>query len=387
MIGAMSYSPRRVMNAWEKIGWHSGHVAVLRALNAAKFASRAEIAQATGLSPQSMTRIGQELIASGHVSQLARRHTGGMGQPAIELGIVPGRIVSLGLVLEHDRITCVISDLVEGVTKRIEKHGDFLRAEPSGEASEALVAETLRHVPQDAVLLGLGVSQSGFFYDPAVQRVVRRGDVEGWMQLDLDTRITERFGIEVIVENDGRAAAAGHLVHGVGAQFDNFFVFIMTRGLGGGAIVGRKLLRGRMGNAGEIAWLFPHTPHVRPSTESLVMCLGLSSDDELEAAATRALADGNGALAAWLTDNVAMIEQALLPVCAMIDPEAIVFAGRMPIAIRKALADRVQLSGRTFSGVSAPLPQIIVDPAADCLEIGAASLPVARLFEGVSRRR
>ncbi|WP_374130320.1 ROK family transcriptional regulator [Sphingomonas sp. 28-62-20] len=375
------------MNSWEKVGWHSGHIAVLRALNAAKRASRAEIAQATGLSPQSMTRICQELIAADHVFEFARRHTGGMGQPAIELGIVPGRILSLGLVLEHDRITCVISDLVEGVIRRVEKRGDFLRADPSAQVSETLIAETLLHVPDKSVLLGLGVSQSGFFYDPALQRVVRRGDLEGWMQLDLDVRITERFGIDVVVENDGRAAAAGHLVHGAGAQFDNFFVFVMTHGLGGGAIVGRKLLRGRMGNAGEIAFLFPHTPHVRPSTESLAMCMGLSSDDELEVAATRAIEDGDANVEAWLKENVALIERALLAVCAMIDPEAIVLAGRMPIAVRKALAGRVQLSGVSFGGVTAPPPQLIVDPAADCLEIGAASLPVARLFDDASRRR
>lgn len=383
----MSTSTRRTVNDWENAGWHSGHIGVLRALNTAKRASRAEIAQASGLSPQSLTRIGQELIATGFVRELARRHTGGLGQPAIELGIVPGRILSLGLVLEHDRITCVVSDLAQGVILRIERQGDFIRAQPSAEASEALIAQALSHVPDDAVMLGLGVSQSGFFYDPAVQRVVRRGDVEGWMALDLDVRIKERFGLDVVVENDGRAAAAGHLVHGVGARFDNFFVLVMTRGLGGGSIAERKVLRGRMGNAGEIAWLFPGTPQVRPSTESLARCLGVPGDEGLEDAASAALEAGTADLEAWLETTSAQIEQALLAVLAMTDPEAIVFAGRMPIAVRKALAQRVHLSGRTFAGVTVPPPEIVVDPAADCLEIGAASLPVARLFEGARHRR
>ncbi|MET4897829.1 ROK family transcriptional regulator [Sphingomonadaceae bacterium jetA1] len=368
----------------DKTGWHAGHLAVLHALNIAKHASRAEIAQTTGLSPQSMTRIGQELIASGHIVEVRRRHTGGMGQPAIELGLVPGRILSLGLVLEHDRITCVLSDLVDGVIRRIEQEGDFLLAARSADASEALVAEALRHIPIDATLLGLGVSQSGFFFDKTARRVVRRGDIEGWMQLDLDVRLSERFGLDVIVENDGRAAAAGHLVHGVGSEYGSFFVVLMTRGVGGGAVIDRQLLRGRMGNAGEFAMLLPRSGNVRPSTESLADCLGLSVDSELAEAAIRSRAPG---MNAWLNENAAYLERALLSVCALIDPEAIVFAGRLPLSIRAALAERIRLSGVSIGNISAPLPPIIVDTAADCLEIGAASLPVARLFAGLGRRR
>jgi len=64
---------------------------------------------ATG-SPQSLTRITQELISGGYVPEV-KRGIPADGTPAIEMSLAPGRLLSIGLILEHDRITCVTSDL------------------------------------------------------------------------------------------------------------------------------------------------------------------------------------------------------------------------------------------------------------------------------------
>ena len=381
--GSAPFTPR-----YRPLPWHDGQLQVLRALHFARRASRRELATDSGLSPQSLTRIAQELLSTGFIEELERRRTGGMGQPAIELRITPGRILSLGLVLEHDRITCVLSDLADGVLRRVQVSGDFVSAEVTACTAEKLITDVMGALPKDGILLGLGVSQSGFFFAPATQRIVALGDIEGWVGMDLGARLSERFHIDVYIENDGRAAATGHLVHGIGTQFENYFVVLMTRGIGGGGVVDRRLIRGRSGNAGEMPMLVPRRGGIRPSIESLADHLGLSyTDASFEAAVETALAQDDSLLTEWLTVSAAKLENALGDVCAVLDPEAVIFSGRMPFAIRTALADRIRLSGPSVGGISAPAPLIVVDPAADCLEIGAAALPVARVFSGLNLRR
>lgn len=364
--------------------WHAGQIKVLRALHLAGKATRAELAASVGLSAQSLTRITQELIAGGYVQEVKRRHTGGMGQPAIELSLTPGRFLALGLVLEHDRITCVISDLVTGIVDRLQRVGEFATAKLSLEVSEELVAGALGRLPSDGTLLGLGISQSGFFFASPTERMISKNDIEGWMQLDMAEHMRTRFGIEVVIENDGCAAAAGHLVHGVGTRFNSFFLVLMTRGLGGGAVINRQLLRGRSGNAGEIATLLPSQTLgvTRPNLDSLHNYLAKTwnrevSIEEIE----EALARKDPALEYWLNEVARILSDGLIYITAILDPEAIILAGRMPISIRTALADRLQLRGVTFVGVSAPPPTVVVDPDTDCLELGAAALPVTRFFE------
>lgn len=363
--------------------WHAGQIKVLRTLHLAGKATRAELSGATGLSPQSLTRITQELISGGYVQEVQRRHTGGMGQPAIEMSLAPGRLLSIGLVLEHDRITCVTSDLAKGVIHRLSRDGEFLSAKLGTKVSVELVAKALKAIPKNTTLLGLGISQSGFFFDLPTRRMISKADIEGWKQIDLAELMRQRFSIDVDIENDGSAAAAGHLVHGVGTRYRSFFLVYMTRGLGGGVVSERRLWRGRSGNAGEIGNLLPELSKglARPSLENLTNRLSKAwnrpaSIEEIETALSRK----DPALMSWLDEAAGVLRSALISICAILDPEAVILAGRMPLSIRTALADRLNLRGVTFVGISAPPPDVVVDPDSDCLEHGAAALPVTRFF-------
>ncbi|MFN3228458.1 MAG: ROK family transcriptional regulator [Asticcacaulis sp.] len=370
-----------------KLPWHAGQIRVLKALHQSGRASRVELSALTGLSPQSITRITQELIANGLVQELKRRHTGGMGQPAIELGLVPGRLLSLGLVIEFDRLTCLTSDLATGLVSREVQAGDFIQAAESLRAGEAMVRDALAALSSDAFVLGLGLSQSGFFFDPSSRKILSRGDVEGWMSLDLAAHLEALFGLDVTLENDGCAAAAGHLIHGVGTQYSSFFLVYMTRGVGGGAVYDRRLIRGRAGNAGEIAELLPRTAIgiPRPSVESLNHFMQQAWREPVTPERIQtALTAQDPALMDWLDQSAFHLNQALLSVCALLDPEAIILAGRLPLNIRHALAARLTLKGASYAGVSAPAPEIVVDPDTDCLELGVTALPVTRFFSQFS---
>ena len=138
----------------------------------------------------------------------------------------------------------------------------------------------------------------------------------------------------------------------------------------------------RFGNAGEM----PRGEGMRASIGSLAEHLGVSYlDEEFGVTVEAALARQDPLLVEWLTVSAAKLEKVLVGVCALLDPEAVIFSGRMPEPIRAALASRIQLAGRAAGGIAAPAPSIVVDPATDCLETGAAALPIAGIFSEVSR--
>lgn len=68
----------------------------------------------------------------------------------------------------------------------------------------------------------------------------------------LRARLQERIGMPVQVENDGTAAAWAEYRFGKGAGADPLLVVTVGTGLGGGLVVGGKLIRGAFGTAGEV---------------------------------------------------------------------------------------------------------------------------------------
>lgn len=68
----------------------------------------------------------------------------------------------------------------------------------------------------------------------------------------------EAFTVPVVLENDANAAALGELRQGAAVGERDFILIIVGTGLGVGAVVGGRLLRGATGAAGEIGYLSFH---------------------------------------------------------------------------------------------------------------------------------
>jgi glucokinase len=63
-------------------------------------------------------------------------------------------------------------------------------------------------------------------------------------ELDFRTRMSERFGLPVEIDNDGNAAALAEHVAGAGRGAPNMLMFTLGTGCGGGAVIDGKLYRG-----------------------------------------------------------------------------------------------------------------------------------------------
>ena len=74
----------------------------------------------------------------------------------------------------------------------------------------------------------------------------------GWEGFPLAATLSQRTGLRVRVENDGIAAALGEWRHGAGEGARNMVYLTVSTGIGGGAVVDGRLLRGHKGISGHI---------------------------------------------------------------------------------------------------------------------------------------
>jgi glucokinase len=103
-------------------------------------------------------------------------------------------------------------------------------------------------------LVGVGVGVPGFIR-------METGVVGGWGNgpafngYPIRDEIERRLGAKVILENDANSAALGEKWIGAGQDVDDLVLLTLGTGIGGGIVIGGKILHGYLGMAGELGHL------------------------------------------------------------------------------------------------------------------------------------
>jgi len=113
-------------------------------------------------------------------------------------------------------------------------------------------------------IIGVGVGAPGAVNE---EGVMTGGAVNlGWDVFNLKTAMEEKLdGIKVIPANDANVAAYGEMVKGGGKGHKNVVAVTLGTGVGGGVIIGGRLITGATGAAGEIG-------HIRVDDEETAKC-------------------------------------------------------------------------------------------------------------------
>ena len=137
---------------------------------------------------------------------------------------------------------------------------------PAGEVVRSVLARTpgrlvestvVEDVMTDAVLSvadgetikAIGVAAAGFV-DERGERVVFAPHLP-WRDEDVRSRLAERWGIPVVLDNDANCTAVAEATYGVAGGDGTSVVVTMGTGIGGALLVDGRVLRGRNGMAGE----------------------------------------------------------------------------------------------------------------------------------------
>ncbi|GAA3206037.1 ROK family transcriptional regulator [Dactylosporangium siamense] len=217
--------------------------------------SRVEIAQHTGLTPQTVSGIVRRLIDEGIVREDgARTSNGGKPRTVLRLNADAGRAV--GLHFDPVELAAVVVDLLGRplVTAR--------RTTPRP-ADPALVTAAMAELVDEVLLeagvqrsqvLGLGLAAPGPI-DQHVGMVISPPQLANWSRVPIKEMLATATGLEVTLDNDATAAAVAERWAGAGRGVANFAYFHLGTGVGGGLVLGHQVYRGGSMNAAE----FGHT--------------------------------------------------------------------------------------------------------------------------------
>lgn len=392
--------------------------------------SRAEIAARLALTPAAVSYIVAELLDAGFVRESGRR-SGGRGQPAIELCVNADAAWTLGLHLDHRRVSGCVADLGGSVSAR--RHRTLPpEASPSQVRRLLLeVAEALLETREEGRPLGVGLAAVGPL-DLARGAVVESELTRSWANEPLRDPLAESLGLDVSMENNVTAAAIGEFWHGRGRAYRNFLVIgFFSAGLGGGLFLERRVYRGSGPNVAEFGHMLVAAPararsdsrrasahdagpgkqhdtrheprhdgrrdrepldadtpvHLQSlaSLDALHRELGPLTLEELDAR----IRAGDAALQAWMHDAATALSQAIVSVDHLLDLDAIVLTGQLPQAMLQALIEQIaMLREPLYMQGWHHRPELLVGGnGAESVLLGAATLPVYDVLVPVGNPR
>lgn len=144
------------------------------------------------------------------------------------------------------RAACYLEDNLEPVSVQ------RIATQRQGENPlERLMAAIQSVWPDNGSVQAIGVAAPGPM-DPYQGIVLAAPNIPGWINLPLQLRLEERFGVKVATGNDANLAALGEWRFGAGQGHHHLIYLTVSTGIGGGVIVDDRLLLGARGLAAEL---------------------------------------------------------------------------------------------------------------------------------------
>ncbi|MFE7596479.1 ROK family protein [Streptomyces sp. NPDC057494] len=211
--------------------------------------SRLELAERTGLTPQAVSKITARLRAEGLAAEAGHRASTG-GKPRTVLRLAPSAAHAVGVHLDRDELTALLTDLAGTVLEVRRRPVDLgAGAGPVLDAVTEEVRALVGALPPGSTVLGAGVAMPG----PLDHRAGVPGRVTGfpeWAGHPVRDELAARLGLPVVLDKDTNAAALG-LALRPAAPASFAYVHLGT-GLGAGLVLGGAPLRGDRTGAGEL---------------------------------------------------------------------------------------------------------------------------------------
>ena len=213
--------------------------------------TRAQLAEATGVSKVTVTQMLTRLEARGLVHAVGEA-AGGRGPNAVLYSVVPSSAYVAALYVESGRVSTAVADVTGTVIGEVREHPDD---------AEDLVVFVRGAVDRACRQAGLPVSALSSFVigspgiiDPATGNRRFAIRLPAWHEGVLaELRGTLRR--PPVIENDVNLAAMAERAYGAAAGVDDFVLVWIGVGVGMAISIGGQLYRGTTGAAGEIGYL------------------------------------------------------------------------------------------------------------------------------------
>ncbi|PVB61718.1 ROK family transcriptional regulator [Labrenzia sp. 011] len=367
---------------------------VLQILRRAGEASKAELARAAQLTNAAIGAIIQHLIEEGLIVEAGKRHDGSRGQPATILRLAASGAYSFGVRLDRTNMETVLMDFAGRIIDR-RLHDMIL---PAPEQALKILLEDLDSLRASlserdlARITGIGVAQPFNLGAWLHELGLPEADFRKWEGYDLAGDLEEATGLRVFSENDGTAAAVAELFYGVGRQKDDFLYLFLGPAIGGGLILKGDVVRGKTGNAADVAMIpvppssLTTAPRSRQGWDLLLSRASLVSlarhldPDNFPSMNRRGLHEAfersDARFEEWMEDCVAALALALRSAFSLLDMPLVVIDGDLEESFRDRFRQALKIAVEATAPEMRNSPDVQIGSFGhDAGAIGAASLP------------
>jgi len=312
--------------------------------------TRADLARATQLTPQTVSNIVDSLRSDGLVVADEPRRQG-RGQPARPYRILPEGACAIGVQLDRHQMLGVVVDLAGVPLMRRQRQLPAGGPKKGGAALLKLIGE-LRAVAEErqatSRLLGLGIAMPGPF--GAIDNEDPWG-MQDWQDFPLADWLANKTGLEVSVQNDAAAGAIAEKMYGAAAGLENFVHLFIGYGLGAGLVLRGEVYSGAANNAGEIGQVVSAAARtgnpeaIEHYASLLALCRHLGVDPRraglIEHLQGLFEADDKR-IRPWIAQAVRHLRHAVQTLESLFDPETIVIGGQMPPGVLAAMVTSLE---------------------------------------------
>ena len=326
--------------------------------------SKAEIAERTGLSPQTASIIMRSLEESGLIVRQAPIR-GKVGQPSVPFALAPDGALFFGLKIGRRSSELLLIDF-EGA-ERASRILSYRNPTPNEVVSFARrsLDEIMSELDAEAGsrVQGLGIATPFEMWNWPAMIGLPEDEMAAWRDRDIVADITAFWDLPVHLANDGSAACNAELLFGTSeAALDFLYVYIGFF-VGGGLVIDGSLYQGRSGNAAALA----SVPVPAPGGDSRQLLeptsiATLERRIRHETGTKRFLTDRGDwnvpamALTSWLEDAAEALATAAIAAAALLDLRTVVIDGWLPRHLRADLVARTTraIAGQVTAGIVAP---------------------------------
>jgi predicted NBD/HSP70 family sugar kinase len=351
--------------------------------------AKSDIARMTGLSAQTVSVIMRELEAD---SLLVRGEPvrGKVGQPSVPMSLNPEGALFLGLKIGRRSADLVLIDFLGRV--RAMRHHSYRYPVPVDTVAfvKRAVAEIRAGLApeQDQRIAGLGIAMPHELWNWADAVGAPRAVMDEWKSADIRGEVAATVPFPVFLQNDATAACGAELVFGNTRGLRDFLYFYVGSFIGGGVVLNGSLHAGQTGNAGALGSMPVPDGHGGTtqlidiaSIATLERALPSDGDWSLLWTSPEDWGDLGPALDVWIDGAAHAIAHAVVAASAVIDFQAAIVDGWIPLDIRRRIVAAVRLAVMRIDAEGIALPEILEGTVGQhARALWGARLPLAERF-------
>ncbi|MEV0596761.1 ROK family transcriptional regulator [Nonomuraea cavernae] len=212
--------------------------------------TRAALAERTGLTKTTVSKLVSDLLDAGVVAENGAVRDGERGRPGVAVRLSGHRVATLGLEINVDYLAVCVVDLTLAVRLRRTKWAGNRDSRPEHILGE--LRSLAESVVAEAEAAGLRISGAALAVPGPVEHgLLRTAPHLGWRDVRVADLLDLPFKVDDFeVDNEANLAALGELWFGSGAR--DFLYVSGEIGIGAGLVVDGSVFRGTYGLAGEL---------------------------------------------------------------------------------------------------------------------------------------